>query len=78
MYSPQLHRLLHTLQHFLLKPKASTFLAWVYDWESHYTRKMEWNIMEPGDSGASGIGCVIDDMYIPSDDCEGNVYKFLL
>lgn len=34
--------------------------------------------MEPGDSGASGIGCVIDDMYIPSDDCEGNVYKFLL
>ncbi|KAK7449147.1 hypothetical protein BaRGS_00040056 [Batillaria attramentaria] len=31
---------------------------------------MEWNMMEPGGSGASGIGSLIEDVYIPSDDCE--------
>ncbi|KAK7090139.1 protein timeless-like [Littorina saxatilis] len=31
---------------------------------------MEWNIMEPGGSGAGGLGCFVGDIYVPSDDCE--------
>ncbi|XP_076436066.1 protein timeless-like [Babylonia areolata] len=31
---------------------------------------MEWNLMEPGGSGASGLGCFVEDIYVPADDCE--------
>ena len=28
--------------------------------------------MTPGGSGASGLGCFVEDTYVPADDCEGN------
>ncbi|KAL8612338.1 hypothetical protein ACOMHN_020157 [Nucella lapillus] len=31
---------------------------------------MEWNLMEPGGSGATGLGCLVEDIYVPSDECE--------
>ena len=33
--------------------------------------------MEPDSSGASGLGCFVEDVYIPADDCEGEQVFFL-
>lgn len=38
---------------------------------------MEWNIMEPGSSSALGVGSLVEDVYLPADDCEGTAVLWL-
>ena len=39
---------------------------------------MECNIQEPDNFGACGLGCFVENVYVPADDCKGEqVFQLL-
>ena len=37
---------------------------------------MEWSVMEPYSSANGGLGCLVDDIYLPADNCQGENVLF--